>query len=194
MANTRKATPIEDKQTEATDTMTALYTKSVERLAEAQKTTLDTALEQNADLIGAWKKIAQAVPGTPVPSILDLAANTFGQFVDLQKGAIDLALEQSSNLTGLAKERAAAFTAAGDTVTAIAQDTLVRAQATQKTAIDLATSQTKAVFDAFKKQPGIAGTPFEAAADTFHRGFNSLIETQKEMFALASKQTYKATA
>jgi len=194
MANTRKATTIEDKQTEAAGTMTAHYTKSVERLAEAQKTTLDTALEQNADLIGAWKKIAQAVPGTPVPSILDLAGNTFGQFVDLQKGAIDLALEQSSNLTGLAKERAAAFTAAGDTVSAIVQDTIVRAQATQKTAIDLATSQTKTVFDAFKKQPGVAGTPFEAAVDTFQRGFNSLIETQKEMLAIASKQSYKATA
>jgi hypothetical protein len=33
--------------------------------------------------------------GTPVPTILDLVANTFGQFVDLQKGAIDLVLEQS---------------------------------------------------------------------------------------------------
>ncbi len=98
---TRKATNPEDKQTEVVETISKLYTKSIERLAEAQKKTLDSAAQQNADLIGAWKKIAQATPGTPIPSILDLAGSMFGQFVDMQKGAIDLALEQSQTLAGM---------------------------------------------------------------------------------------------
>ena len=91
----RKVTSVEDKQTEVVETITAVYTKNVERLAEAQKTGLDLALQQNTDLIGAWKKIAQVVPGTPVPSVLYLIASAFWQFVDLQKCAIDLAVEQS---------------------------------------------------------------------------------------------------
>src|SRR5450631_1078479 len=116
-----------DKQTEVVETITALYTKSVERLAEAQKKTLDVALEQNADLIGAWKKIAQLIPATPVPNVLDLVSSTFGQFVDLQKGAIDLVLEQSQTLTGLANERVDSASKATDAVATIVQDTVERA-------------------------------------------------------------------
>ena len=116
MATNRKTTTPEDKQAETVETIAGLYTKSVERLAQVQKKTLDIALQQNADLIGAWKKIAQATPGVPVPNVLDLAANMFGQFVDLQKGAIDLALEQTQSLAGLASERAGFVSSASDTV------------------------------------------------------------------------------
>ena len=186
MATTRKTTTPENKQAEAVETIADLYTKSVERLAQAQKKTLDIALQQNADLIGAWKKIAQATPGIPVPSILDLAGNTFGQFVDLQKGAIDLALEQSQALAGLASERVAS---ASESVRTMVQDTVERAASTQKNAIEFSATQTKAVIDTFKKQPGIAGTPAEVAADSIQRGFDSLVETQKEILNIASKRT-----
>src|ERR1022692_2387056 len=101
---TRKAVSPQDQQTEVAETIATLYTKSVARLADAQKKTLDMALQQNAEVIGAWKKIAKSVPDSPVPSILDLAGSMFGQLVDLQKGAIDLAVEQSNALAGLAGE------------------------------------------------------------------------------------------
>ena len=58
---TRKVTSPEGKQTEVVETITALYTKSVERLAETQKNSLDQALQQNADLVGAWKKDRKSV-------------------------------------------------------------------------------------------------------------------------------------
>jgi hypothetical protein len=186
---TRKATNPEDKQTEVVETISKLYTKSIERLAEAQKKTLDSAAQQNADLIGAWKKIAQATPGTPIPSILDLAGSMFGQFVDMQKGAIDLALEQSQTLAGLASERASSISNASAAVRTIVQDTVERAAATQKNAIDFSAAQTKAVLANFKKQSGVAGTPVEAVADSMQRGFDSLAETQKEILNIALKRT-----
>ena len=186
---TRKVTGTEDKQTEVVETISTLYTKSIERLAEAQKKTLDSAAQQNADLIGAWKKIAQATPGTPVPSILDLAGNVFGQFVELQKGAIDLALEQSQALAGLASERVNTLASATATVQTLVQDSLERAAATQKHAIEFSVAQTKAIFDTFKKQSGVAGTPVAAVADTIERGFDSLVETQKEILNIATKRS-----
>ena len=193
MNSNRKFTneaPAAEKQTEAVETMTTFYTKSVERLAEAQKKTLDVALQQNTDLIGAWKKIAQIVPGTPVLTILDLAANTFGQFVDLQKGAIDLALEQSQTLAGLSSERFDSVSKASDTLTTVVQDTVERVAATQKNAIEFSAAQTKTLFDTFKKQSGVAGTPVEAATESIQRGFDTLVETQKEILNIASKRTH----
>jgi hypothetical protein len=185
----RKVTTVEDKQTEVAETITALYTKNVERLAEAQKNSLDLALQQNADLIGAWKKIALVVPGTPVPSVLDLVANAFGQFVDLQKGAIDLALEQSQTLAGLANERINSVSSATDAVTALVQETAERAAVAQKSAIEFSAAQTKTVIDTFKKQSGVAGTPVEAAADSVQRGFDTFVESQKNILNFAAKRS-----
>ncbi|HSY35907.1 MAG TPA: hypothetical protein VK814_09170 [Acidobacteriaceae bacterium] len=185
----RKVTSVEDKQTEVVETITAVYTKNVERLAEAQKNGLDLALQQNTDLIGAWKKIAQVVPGTPVPSVLDLIATAFGQFVDLQKGAIDLALEQSQTLTGLANERIDSVKGATDAVTTLVQDTVERVAVAQKNAIEFSAAQTKTVIDTFKKQSGVAGTPVEAAADSIQRGFNTLVESQKNILNFAAKRS-----
>lgn len=196
MTTTRKPTkdaPAEN-QAEVVETITTLYTKSVERLAEVQKNALDVALQQNADLVGAWKKIAQVTPGTPVPTILDLVANTFGQFVDLQKGAIDLVLEQSQTLAGLANERGDAVSKATEAVTTIVQDSVERAAATQKNAIEFSAAQTKTVFDTFKKQSGVAGTPVEVAADSIQHGFDTLVETQKQILNIASKRPAKASA
>jgi hypothetical protein len=192
MATPRKTTNLEDKTETvetAVETISALYTKSVERLAQAQKKTLDIALQQNAEMIGAWKKIAQAAPGVPVPNILDLAGNMFGQFVDLQKGAIDLALEQTQSLAGLASERADYVSSASESVKTMVHDTVERVAANQKNAIEFSAAQTKAVIDSFKKQPGVAGTPVEVTVDSIQRGFDSLVETQKEILHIASRRT-----
>ena len=185
----RKVTSVEDKQTEVTETITTLYTKNVERLAEAQKNGLDLALQQNTDLIGAWKKIAHIVPGTPVPSVLDLVANAFGQFVDLQKGAIDLALEQSQTLTALANERMNSISSATDAVTTFVHETVERAAVAQKNAIEFSAAQTKTVIDTFKKQSGVAGTPAEAAADSMQHGFDTLVESQKNILNFAARRS-----
>jgi hypothetical protein len=183
-------------QSEAVATITTLYTKTVEHIAEAQKKTLDIVLQQNSDLIDAWKKIVQVIPGAPVPTILDLAANTFGQFVDLQKGAIDLSLKQSHALAGIVIERADSVSKAADAVTTIVHDTVERVVATQQNAIEFSAAQTKTVFDTFKKQSGVAGTPVEVAAESIRRGFDFLVETQTGILNMVSKQqkTAKASA
>jgi hypothetical protein len=190
---TRKASKPVEKQTkqqaEVAETITALYTKSIERVADAQKKTLDMALQQNADVIGAWKRIATSVPDSPIPGMLDLAGSMFGQLVDLQKSAIDLALEQSSALVGLAGERADFFANAGDTAQTMVQDTVQRAAATQRNVIEFSAAQTKTAVDTFKKQAGVAGTPAAAAADSFQRGFDTLLEAQKGILNIASKRT-----
>jgi hypothetical protein len=191
---TRKVSSPEDQQTEVAETITTLYTKSVERLAEVQKNTLDIALQQNTDVIGAWKKIALTVPGTPIPSILDLAGNAFGQFVDMQKSAIDFVLEQSQSLAALATERIAYVSSATNAVTTMVQDTVERAGTMQKNSIEFAAAQTRTVLDTFKKQSGVAGTPVEAATDSIQRGFDTLVETQKEILNIATKRPEKKTA
>src|SRR5437660_8685301 len=53
------------KQTEIVEGIATLYTKGVERLAEAQKKILDVAQQHNAEAIDAWKKIGQGTPSAP---------------------------------------------------------------------------------------------------------------------------------
>ena len=57
----RKVTSVEDKQTEVVETITAVYTKNVERLAEAQKNGLDLALQQNTDLTTAVNALTKQI-------------------------------------------------------------------------------------------------------------------------------------
>jgi hypothetical protein len=59
--------------------------------------------------------------------------------------------------------------------------------ATQKKALDNSVAQSKAAFETAKKQFGLTGTPVEAAAESFQRGVDSLIETQKELLDIAAK-------
>jgi hypothetical protein len=185
--STTQSFPSAAKQTEMVESIATLYTKGVERLAEAQKKILDVAQQHNIEVIDAWKKIGYGTPGAPGHFILDLAATTFGQYADLQKGAIDLAVEQSQTLAGIAKERANSVSQATDGVNALARETLERTAALQRRAIEFSAEHTKTAIDAFKQQPGVAGTPVEAAATSFQRGVESLAENQKELLNTVSK-------
>ncbi len=175
------------EKTEIVDTITSLYTTGVERIAEAQKTGIDLAVKQNAELLDAWKKIAQAIPGAPGLFMLDLASNTFERYAETQKGAIDLVLEQSQALAELVKERTASVADAFEGAPAIVKQTVDQSVAAQKKAFDFSAAQTKAAFASAKQQFGVKGTPAEAAAETFERGVASLIESQKELLDIAAK-------
>jgi len=175
------------EKTEIVDTITSLYTTGVERIAEVQKKGIDLAVKQNAELLDAWKKIAQAVPGAPGLFMLDLASNAFERYADTQKGAIDLVLEQSHALAELVKERATATAEAFAGAPGIVKQTVDQSVAAQKKALDYSAAQTKAAFVSAREQFGIKGTPAEAVADTFQRGVDSLIESQKELLDIAAK-------
>jgi hypothetical protein len=72
-------------------------------------------------------------------------------------------------------------------VNALARETLERTAALQRRAIEFSAEHTKTAIDAFKQQPGVAGTPVEAAATSFQRGVESLAENQKELLNTVSK-------
>jgi hypothetical protein len=192
MSNTQ-GFPSAAKQAELAESIATLYSKGVERLAEAQKKSIDVAQQQSADIIDSFKKIAQGTTDASGLFMLDLAASTLGQIADLQKGAIDLAVEQSRAFTGIAKERVDYVSKAADGVTVMAQESIDRTAALQKKAIDLSTAHSKTAIDAFKQQSGVAGTPAEAAANSFQHGVDSIAETQKQLLNIVAR-TSQTTA
>jgi hypothetical protein len=175
------------EHTESVETITNLYSKSVERIAEVQKKGIDLAVKQNAELLNACKKVSQTGPGVSSLFMLDLAANAFAQFADTQKGAIDLLVEQSHALTGLVKESAKAAVKVGSETSAIFFRTVEWSVVAQKKAIDDSASQGKAAFEKAKQYFGLTGTPAEQVAESFQHGVDSLIATQKELLDIAAK-------
>jgi len=189
MIATKKA-PNEPAETVAAEkpdvveSVVTLYTNGVERLAEVQKKSIDLAAQQNAELINTWKKFTEVAPGGPGFFMLDLTSNAFDRFAETQKGVIDLVVEQSHALANLAKERTAKT---NEGAASFVQEMVERSVTTQKKALDSSAAQSKAAFETAKKQFGLKGTPAEAAADSFQRGVDTLVETQKEILDIAAK-------
>ena len=173
-----------------------LANKGFERVIEASKTTLDLAAQQNAEILAAVKK---AIKGTPLASlpVFELAGPAVEGFIAIQKNLLDLALEQSTAMiaafealkgAGLDADKAKAELAN------VLQASVDRSAAAQNSVVEFAVKQTKAVNDAVKAQPGIAGTAAETVADSVQRGFDTVVEAQKEIMTLAAKQTKAAAA
>jgi hypothetical protein len=160
------------------ETAVRVYTTGVERLAEAQKKAIDLAIEHNVEMMSTWKKQAAAVPGL---FMLDLATTAFDRFAETHKGMIDLMVEQTHTLADLAKERKVKAGKVVDESVARAQEAIDQSVAAQKTVLEFSTRQTKAAFEAAKKQFGYAGTPAATAADSVQRGFEVVVDAQKEL-------------
>ena len=167
------------------DNFSALYTAGIDRVAEAQKKTIDLAVAQNAELTETWKKIIQKIPGAPGLFMLDLAKNAFESYADTKKSAIDLMVEQGHSLAGVTKENVAAASKASQGIVDAVKQSVERAVAFQKKALDQTSTQTKVVLETVKQQSGVAGWPAGAAVDSFHRGVDAVIEAQKEMLEIA---------
>jgi hypothetical protein len=175
------------ENTEVVETIGNLYSKSVERIAELQKKGIDMAMEQNAEVLNACKKMSQTVPGFSSLFMLDSAATAFARYADTQKGAIDLVLEQSHALTGMVKESAYATVKIGSGATAVLLSTVEQTVMAQKKALDDSAAQGKAAFEKAKQYFGLTGTPAEQVAESFQHGVDSLIATQKELLDIAAK-------
>lgn len=189
MSNPKKSTKSASaagaaKTEEVVEAFIPLYTKNVERLAELQKQSLDTAAEQNTELIDACKKAFPYLPETPGLFLFDLVGQSFQRLVETQKGAIDLAVEQSHVVAGIAKERGASATKVAEGVTALFKQSVEYSVAAQKKALDYYSEQHKAACETAKKQFRIPSNP---AADAFQSGIDSLIQTQKAMLDIVSK-------
>ena len=164
---------------------TALYATGVERLAEVQKKSIDLAVAQNAELTDAWKKVVHKLPGAPGLFLLDLASSAFERYADTRKGAIDAMVEQSHALTELTRERTAEASKAIDGTVSFFQQSMESSVAMQKTALDHSAAHTKTVFDTVRQQFGFSGGSAEAAATSFHRGIDTVIDAQKELLDIA---------
>jgi hypothetical protein len=179
-----KTTAEASKKNGVAEAFIPLYTKNVVRLAELQRKSLDTAAEQNDELIDACKKAFSYIPETPGSFLFDLVGQSFNRFVETQKGAIDLAVEQSHVVAGLAKERIGSAAKVAEGVTGLFKQSVEYSVATQKKALDYYAEQHKTAYESAKKQFRIPNNP---AADAFQNGIDALIETQKTMLDIVSK-------
>jgi len=186
MTTPRKSTRSTRAATETAEvaaTFVPMYSKSVERLAELQKKSLDAVAEQNAEILETCRKAVPFVPEGPVSFWFDLVGESFTRYFENQKNAIDLAVEQSGTLAGLAEERGALAAKFVDGATGIFQQTVEHSVATQKKNLEFVAEQQKTGYEAVKKQFRVAN-PF---AEAFQSGLDLLLETQKTILDIAAK-------
>lgn len=182
---------IKSEVEEATAAYTTLFNKGLERAVEVSKSTLDLAVEQNAEILGSYKK---ALKGTPGVFLFDLAGQAFAGFVSLQKNLLDIAVEQSAAVIDAATEISQDLSKAKAGIPKLIEQSVDRTVAAQNSVLDFAAKQNKAVSDAVKQQPGVNGTPAEKVTDSAHRSIDSLLATQKELLDITSKNVKSATA
>lgn len=198
MSTPRKSTRSPRAATEsaqAAASFVPVYTKSVERLADLQKNSLEAAAGQNAELVQTCKKAFHLTPETPGLFWLEVLGQSFDRYVETQKEFIDLAVEQTETLTGLAEERGALVAKFTDNAAALVQETVDRATATQKKNLGFCAEQQRAAYETAKKQFRFANPLFaNPFAGIFQSGVDLLLETQKSVLDIASKPAKHATA
>jgi hypothetical protein len=169
---------------EARNNFANLYSHGVDRIAEIQKRTLDTAVQHNTEMIDAWKKLAEKLPGGARLPLLDVAASMFERFADTQKNAIDLVVEQNRAVIESIKDRASVANKATEAAVHMTNQAVERSVAAQKKVVETTVAQTKAVLEATRQQMGAAGVPTDSAVASFQRGVDRFVEAQKEMLDL----------
>ena len=182
-----RPTPKSTKSTEKadlTETFLPMYTKSVERLAELQKKTLEFTALQNTEWMQAWKKAARFTPENPGMFMFELAGQMFDRFLDTQRGVIEKAVEQTHTAAGVAKDRGKSMGKAAEGMAGLFQQAMEQSIAAQKKALDFFAEQQKMAYETAKRQFRFASNP---ATEAFQSGLDALIETQKTMLDMASK-------
>jgi hypothetical protein len=146
--------PTKAETTEATCCTFAsatLFSKGLERVIEASKTSLDLAVEQNAEVLASCKKAlnASSMPGS---FIFDMAGKAFEGYVTFQKSLLDFTVEQNHTAVEAAHEYSHDASKAKEEISHVIRKSVDHAEAAQKTAVDLAAKQTKEVSDTVKHQ------------------------------------------
>lgn len=173
------------KDREIREKIATLYTKSVERMAEIQKRSLDIAMQHNKETVGLWKQLSEKLPWAPSLKGFDEVTTTFERFTGSQKTAIDLMVEQTRAFVEVVKDRTAAFDRATDSVLEFAQQSFDRTVVAQKKAADAAVSETKSAFESAREQFDFPGGA--AMADSIQHGVDAIIEAQKELLETVSR-------
>lgn len=110
---------------EVAETLTPVYLKGVQRVADLQKKSLDVAAEQAGEWIAVYKKAFGYLPVAAPTFFFDLAGQVVETVVDTQKNAIDLFVEQSEAVAETVNERAEANNKVAEGVVAAVQATVV---------------------------------------------------------------------
>jgi hypothetical protein len=146
MNTNNKSTKTEAEATEATYCPAAyatLVNKGFEKVVEVSKTALDLAVEQNAEVLGSYKKAlkASAMPGL---FWFDLAGQAFEGYVSLQKNLLDLAVGQSTAFIDASKELSHDPTKAKAGIKEMIQQSVDRTVVAQKSVLTFAANQAAA--------------------------------------------------
>ncbi len=165
--------------------LTGLFLKSLERLAELQKQSIDVAVQQSAELSDVVKKMAEKLPGAPRPVVFDLATGNVARCADTQKSAINFVVEQSKALTDTLKDRSLSAKDLTDSNSKAVKQTLERSFAVNKKVLDHTAAGAKAMMDAAKEQFGLRGTQAEALTDSFLKGIDTAVDAQKKVMDIA---------
>jgi hypothetical protein len=146
--------PNKAETTEATCcsfTTATLFSKGLERVIEASKTSLDLAVEQNAEVLASCKK-ALSASSMPGAFLFDLAGKAMEGYVTFQKSLLDLTVRQNNTMVEAAHEYSHDASKAKEEISHVIRHSVEHAEAAQKTAVALAVKQTKEVSDTVKHQ------------------------------------------
>ena len=157
----------------------ALFKTGVERVAEIEKSALDFAAKQTTETVKTCKQVLpKATPGV---FILDLAEQSFKRFVDNNKKVVDLVVEQGAAILEATKRNSELAIKIAKDVTTEAKQAAERVNAAQKSILEFASEQNKAVGKTLKEQVADLGEPATAVADSMEKGVETLIKGQKEL-------------
>ncbi len=116
-----------------------------------------------SDYVGAWKKGVDAM------------VEGYKKSAQAQKELLEIAAERGRVATQLATENVESVTKTIAGVAAVIEDLAGYATVTQKKAVDFAASHNSTAYAAAQQQFEATGA---AAAETFQRGVDTLLETQ----------------
>jgi hypothetical protein len=185
--------PITEAAENTIATLATLMHRSVERLAGLQKAALDTFGNQTADLNKTLRESITPAPPAAVQSLFELAEKNVQGWVDAQKSIVDLITSQSAHVADAAQD-GTLFSKPADLMNDLVQKTAERTAEVQKTVLDFAATQNKAVSDVVRKQANVAGKPVASATESLEKAMNQVIDTQKEMVETGAKMLKTAAS
>ena len=150
------------------DTVLGEYAKGVvsgiEGMEQLRRQAVEAMAVQNRELVAAWQKGAA------------LLVDGLQQSARIQHDLFEIAVERGRVASRLATENVESVSKTIAGVTAVLETVAGYAATAQKQAVEFAAAQGGSAFDAAKRQLEASGN---AAADTFKRGVNTIIETQR---------------
>ncbi len=105
--------------------LAGLYNRGVERLVATQKTALDLASRQNADLLDVCQRALPAASTMPA-LLFDMAGQAFENFLENQKRVLDAFAERNAALLAFSRQRTSHACQCAAPLTQLAEESVER--------------------------------------------------------------------